>query len=59
MVKDVYNLRIRKYLLSKLENYGQKELVQVENCTIEHILPQNERLSAEWGEELGPNWKEI
>ena len=59
VVKDVYNLRIRKYLLSKLENYGQKELVQVENCTIEHILPQNERLSAEWREELGPNWQEI
>ena len=59
VVKDIYNLRIRKYLLSKLENYGQKELVQVENCTIEHILPQNERLSAEWREELGPNWQEI
>jgi uncharacterized protein with ParB-like and HNH nuclease domain/predicted transport protein len=58
-VKDIYNLRIRKYLLSKLENYGQKELVQVENCTIEHILPQNERLSAEWREELGPNWQEV
>jgi uncharacterized protein with ParB-like and HNH nuclease domain/predicted transport protein len=59
VVKDVYNLRIRKYLLSKLENYGQKELVRVENCTIEHILPQNERLPATWREELGSNWKEI
>ena len=59
VVKDVYNLRVRKYLLRKLENDGQKELVKVENCTIEHILPQNERLSATWREELGPNWKEI
>ena len=59
MVKDIYNLRLRKYLLSKLENYDDKVLVNVENCTIEHIMPQNERLSPAWQAELGPNWKEI
>jgi predicted transport protein len=40
-------------------NYGDKVLVNVENCTIEHIMPQNERLSEAWQEELGTNWKEI
>jgi predicted transport protein len=59
VVKDVYNFRSRNYLLRKLENYGQKELVNVESCTIEHIMPQNEQLSAEWQEELGPNWQEV
>lgn len=59
IVKDIYNLRIRKYLLSKLENYDDKELVNVEKCTIEHIMPQNERLSTAWQAELGSNWKEI
>jgi len=58
MVKDIYNLRIRKYLLGKLENYDDKVLVNVEKCTIEHIMPQNERLSPVWQAELGPNWKE-
>lgn len=59
VVKDVYNFRSRNYLLRKLENYGQKELVNVESCTIEHIMPQNEQLSAAWQEELGPNWQEV
>ncbi len=59
VVKDVYNFRSRNYLLRKLENYDQKELVNVESCTIEHIMPQNEQLSAAWQEELGPNWQEV
>lgn len=59
VIRDVYNSRIRKYLLDKLENYGEKELVNLDSCTIEHIMPQNERLSLEWQRELGPNWKEI
>jgi len=59
VVKDIYNLRIRKYLLRKLENHHDKELVIADTCTIEHIMPQNENLSAAWQEELGPSWKEI
>ncbi len=59
VVKDVYNFRSRNYLLRKLENYDQKELVNVESCTIEHIMPQNKQLSDDWQGELGPNWKEI
>jgi len=59
IVKDVYNFRNRNYLLRKLENHNRKELVSVESYTIEHIMPQNEKLSNEWKEELGERWKEI
>ena len=59
VVKDIYNFRNRSYLLGKLENYGRKELVNLGDYTIEHIMPQNGQLSAEWRQELGPNWKEI
>src|SRR2546421_3877935 len=59
MVKDVYNFRSRNYMLGKLENHGSKEWKPIEEYTIEHILPQNERLSLAWREELGPNWKEV
>jgi uncharacterized protein with ParB-like and HNH nuclease domain len=59
IVKDVYNFRNRNYLLIKLENHNRKELVSVESYTIEHIMPQNEKLSNEWKEELGESWKEI
>lgn len=57
--KDVYNLTRRNYLLSKLENYGRKEYVNVENYTIEHIMPQNPKLSGEWQGMLGKLWQEI
>jgi uncharacterized protein with ParB-like and HNH nuclease domain/predicted transport protein len=59
VIKDVYNLRIRNYLLNKLENYEQKELINIDKCTIEHILPQNKDLSQEWQQMLGPRWMEI
>jgi uncharacterized protein with ParB-like and HNH nuclease domain/predicted transport protein len=58
-IKDVYNLRIRNYLLDKLENHEQRELINIDRCTIEHILPQNPDLSQEWQKMLGPKWKEI
>ncbi len=58
--KDIYNLRNHNYLLQKLENYERlKELVNVNNYTIEHIMPQNPKLSKAWQVELGENWKEI
>lgn len=58
-VKDVYNFRSRNYLLSKLENYNRKEIVDTEGYTIEHIMPQNPNLSTEWKKDLGENWKDI
>lgn len=58
-IKDVYSFRNRNYLLRKLENFKRKEVVNIEAFTIEHILPQNEKLSKEWQQDLGPNWKEI
>lgn len=58
-VKDVYNFRSRNYLLESLENWKRKELVNAENYTIEHILPQNPNLSQQWKDELGENWQSI
>lgn len=56
---DLYNFRTRLYWLRRLENDGRKERVAVANYTVEHILPQNEKLSAEWQEALGPDWKQV
>lgn len=47
-------------MLSKLENCERpKELVNVEQYTIEHIMPQNSKLSKHWQTELGESWKEV
>lgn len=58
-IKDVYNFRSRNYLLESLENLKRKELVNAENYTIEHILPQNENVSLQWKNELGINWEKV
>ncbi|MCB0535989.1 MAG: DUF262 domain-containing protein [Bacteroidetes bacterium] len=58
-IKDVYNFRSRNYLLESLENWKRKELVNAENYTIEHILPQNQNVSSQWQAELGENWERI
>ncbi len=59
VAKDVYNYRVRNYLLRKLENFGRKESIVVEDYTIEHVMPQNENLNAAWRAELGTDWKDV
>ena len=58
-LKDLYNFRSRTYWLRRLENHGRKERVPVAEYTIEHVLPQNENLSAQWKADLGPEWERI
>lgn len=60
---EIYNARpvVKKYILERLENYGSKEKIAVEEqvddgtLTIEHIMPQT--LTEEWKKELGENWE--
>lgn len=58
-LKDLYNFRSRSYWLRRLENHDRKERVPVDEYTIEHILPQNKNLSAQWQAELGQDWERI
>lgn len=63
--KDIYNVKSKNkiYLLEQLENYNNREKVEVEELvnngklTIEHIMPQT--LTPDWKKELGENWMEI
>jgi predicted transport protein len=57
--RDLYNFRSRSYWLRRLENHDRKERIAVDEYTIEHILPQNENLSAAWRAALGPEWQRI
>lgn len=58
VTRDIYDMKNVKYLLDRLENHS-KEKIDTSSFTIEHILPQNENLSAEWREMLGPEWKQL
>jgi len=57
--RDLYNFARRSYWLRRLENYGRKERVNVDEYTIEHILPQNPNLSEAWKHALGPDWERV
>ena len=57
-VRNLYNNRT-SYWLRRLENYERKESVPVDEYTVEHILPQNENLSAEWRKSLGEEWQRV
>jgi uncharacterized protein with ParB-like and HNH nuclease domain/predicted transport protein len=57
--RDLYNFRSRSYWLRRFENHGRKERVNVDEYTIEHIMPQNDDLSAAWKSALGPEWERV
>ena len=57
--RNMYSLRISKYVFVKLENEGNKEPISYSGYTIEHILPQNKDMRDEWKKALGANYAEI
>ncbi len=57
--RDLYNFRNRSFWLRRFENFERKELVPVDEYTVEHIMPQNENLSGDWKIDLGPEWERI
>ena len=57
--REIYKMKRCHYILGKLEKWDNKTPVDVDNLTIEHILPQNQNLSYEWKIALGNNWNEV
>ncbi|MGL6064845.1 MAG: DUF262 domain-containing protein [Fusobacteriaceae bacterium] len=55
--KDMYNLKLKKYILEKIENRNEKEKIEIDNLTIEHIMPQ--KLTQVWKLELGKKYEEV
>lgn len=61
--KDIYNSKNCLYILERIENFGNREKVDVESLlesnelTIEHIMPKN--LSDQWMRDLGANWRNV
>ncbi|GAA7092173.1 DUF262 and DUF1524 domain-containing protein [Helicobacter pylori] len=56
---DFYHFKKNKYFFERLENgtEEEKEPVNTQKCTIEHIMPQ--KLTEEWERDLGENFKAI
>ena len=57
--RNMYRFRHRDAVLERLENHGRRETVALGSCTVDHIMPQGERLPEEWRTELGPDWAQV
>lgn len=57
--KDIYHMRVRQYILAKLERFDNKEKLDLGAFTIEHVMPENENLRYGWKEALGDDWQAI
>lgn len=57
--RDLYGLRVCGFMLERLENYDTKEPSDTSSYSIEHIMPQNEKLPAAWRKMLGDDWQTI
>ena len=57
--RNMYKVRISKYIYVKLENEGNKEPIPYLGYTTEHILPQNKNMRDEWKQALGENYADI
>lgn len=57
--KEIYRTQSKNknFLLESLENYNSSYSINIDELTIEHIMPQT--LTKEWKESLGENWQEI
>jgi len=56
--KEIYKLQSKNknFLLESLENYRSAYPVDLDELTIEHIMPQT--LTKDWKNKLGENWQE-
>ena len=55
--KDVYNFRNNGYLFEKIEYFNNKERVNLDDLSVEHIMPQT--LTPDWKEALGDEFKRV
>lgn len=57
--RNMYKMRNLRFLLEKIENYNRKEPISIVDFTIEHVMPQNEKISVDWQKELGPDYLNV
>ena len=57
--RDIYPLRVCFDLLDRLENHGSREPTDTSKYSIEHIMPQNEKLGLAWRKMLGKDWPDV
>lgn len=56
---DIYQKRICLHLLEGLENRDRNEQSDTNGYSIEHVMPQNEKMPEPWRKMLGDDWKTV
>ena len=55
--RGLFQLRVCKHVLERLENDGRKVATNTGSASVEHVMPQDVRGSGEWREMLGGDWE--
>lgn len=58
LTSDVYAKRICFHVLEALENRDSKEQTDTSKYSVEHVMPQNEKLNSNWRAMLGEDWEQ-
>jgi predicted transport protein len=56
---DLYHKRVCKHVLDGLENRDSREQSDTSAYSIEHIMPQNEKMPEAWRTMLGADWEKV
>lgn len=56
---DLYHKRVCFHLLDGLENRDRKERSDTSGYSIEHVMPQNEKMPEPWRVMIGADWKAV
>jgi uncharacterized protein with ParB-like and HNH nuclease domain len=57
--ENLYGLQRAPYFFTKMENDSHKEPISIGDYSIEHVMPQNEKLSPAWQAMLGTDWQDV
>lgn len=57
--REIYHKRVCHDMLEQLENHGSREPTDTSAYSVEHIMPQNEKLPLEWKRMLGEDWPDV
>ncbi len=55
--RDLFKFEHWRYLFRRMENRNRKEPINVDEYSVEHIMPQ--QLPQAWKRDLGPEWRRI
>lgn len=58
-LRDLYHTRNNFWWLARIESHGHKEIANLDEFTVEHVMPQNKELNDWWKTALGDDFTNV